>query len=138
MRRSLACLSACGLFAACLVRAPQRPIDEQLALAATALRQGRVEVARELVAEARERDPRHTGAAQWSALIADLLWRDDEAVRERMAAIRLARASGADELVAELRGQLGDQLFQSGRWGESSTPLLAGAIGEAAERRRAF
>lgn len=129
---------ACALLSACVGRSALRTIDEQLALASTALREGRLEEARELVLEARQRDSRHTRAAQWSALMADLTWRDDEAVQERMAAIRLARADGEDELVAELRGQLGDQLFQAGRWGESSTPLLAGALEEHAERRRAF
>jgi hypothetical protein len=138
MRRASAGLLACALLSACVGRGALRTIDEQLALASKALGEGRLDEARELVVEARQRDPRHTRAAQWSALLADLTWNDDLAVQERMAAIRLARADGDDDLVADLRGQLGDQLFQSGRWGESSTPLLAGALGEHAERRRAF
>ncbi len=138
----------------CVTRRAPVSIDSQLALAATALREGRLDEASELIVAARRRDPWHIDAARWSALMADLLWRDDDAIREQSAAIRLARkasetlarkasetsARKASEqaIVTELRGQLGDLLFQAGRWGESSSPLLAGALGEVASRRRAF
>src|SRR5690606_34925941 len=93
---------------------------------------------------------RHVNAARWGSLIADLLWRDETAINEQMTAIRLARQAGLAgeagqageasqaEKLAAMRGQLGDLLFQAGRWGESSTPLLAGANGPDLERRRSF
>ena len=108
--------------------------ESQLALAATALREGQLEAASEIIVEARRRDPWHIAAARSSALMADLLWRDEDAIREQSAAIRLARRANDPDVVTELRGQLGEQLFQAGRWGESSSPLLAGAIGEVATR----
>lgn len=142
---SLRALAASGAVAflglvvvSCITRSVVTTIDAKLELAATALREGRLEEAVEIIAEARKRDPQHVNAARSSALIADLMWRDDVAIREQLAAIRLARPSGDPEDLARLRGQLGEQLFQAGRWGESSTPLLAGAIGVDFERRRAF
>ncbi len=113
-------------------------VEEQLVRASNALRAGRLDEAQELVDTARARAPKNTRAAQWSALLAELTWRDEAAISDRMSAIRLARVDGDEDLVATLRGQLGDLLFQAGRWGESSTPLLAGAVGEQATRRRAF
>ncbi|MGK0303643.1 MAG: hypothetical protein ACI89X_004541 [Planctomycetota bacterium] len=124
--------------ASCIVQSVESTVDVKLELAATALREGRLEEASEIIAEARKRDPRHVNAARSSALIADLMWRDEIAISEQMAAIRLARPAGDPEDLARLRGQLGEQLFQAGRWGESSTPLLAGALGVDLERRRAF
>lgn len=138
MRASSAALVIGVALAACEAPTRRRSVGEQLELAQTALRAGRLEEARELVAAARAQDPSHLAAAQWSGFVADLTWRDEVAVEERMAAIRLARAGGATEQVAQLRGELGDQLFRAGRWGESATPLLAGAVGAQAERRRAF
>ena len=113
-------------------------VDSKLELAATALSNGRLEEAVELVSEARRRDPRNVNAARWSGLIAELLWQDDMAIDEQMAAIRLARPEENLAELASLRGQLGDRLFQAGRWGESATPLFAGANGKDIERRRAF
>jgi hypothetical protein len=132
----LACLVL--LMPGCLLRPEPRSIEWQLELAASALSDGSLEEAVELVAEVRARDARHVDAARWSALVADLLWRDDLAISEQMAAIRLARPSASREVLASMRGQLGDLLFQAGRWGESSTPLLAGAAGPDLERRRSF
>jgi hypothetical protein len=142
------------MIGSCVTRRAPVSTDSQLALAATALREGRLDEASELIVAARRRDPWHIDAARWSALMADLLWRDDDAIREQSAAIRLARKASEtlarkasetlalkaneNEIVTELRGQLGDLLFQAGRWGESSSPLLAGALGEVASRRRAF
>lgn len=127
------------LLAACASRPPQPTIEAQLDLVVRALREGRVAEAVELAQAARARDPRHVAAAQWSAAIAALLWRDDDAVREQNAAIRNARAQGADgPTLAAMRGQLGDLLFQAGRWGECAAHLLAGAAAADGERRRAF
>lgn len=137
MARRCALLGALLLGSCVTVPAPIST-DAQLALAVTALRDGRLEEASELIVAARRRDPWHVDAARSSALMADLLWRDDEAISEQMAAIRLARKAEQSEVVRALRGQLGDQLFHAGRWGESSSPLLAGAMGFVAERRRAF
>lgn len=122
----------------CVARPAPVSTDSQLALAATALREGRLDEASELIVEARRRAPWHINAARSSALMADLLWRDEDAIREQGAAIRLARKANETDVVTGLRGQLGDLLFQAGRWGESSSPLLAGALGEVAPRRRAF
>ena len=134
-----AAIALCGWLAGgCITQAVEASIDAKLELAATALREGRLEEAVEIVADARKRDPRHINAARSSALIADLLWRDEVAISEQKVAIRLARPVAEREDLARLRGQLGEQLFQAGRWGESSTPLLAGAFGGDYERRRAF
>lgn len=137
-RRSPIAWTAAVVLAACVTRAPRPTVDQQLGLAANALADGALEDARELVAEVRQRDPWHIGAARWSALLADMLWRDDEAIREQTVAVRLARRDGDRDQIAELRGRLGELLFQSGRWGESASPLLDGAVGEHFERRRAF
>jgi hypothetical protein len=122
----------------CVQRSAPVSTETQLAIAVTALREGRLEAASELIVAARRLDPWHIDAARSSALLADFYWRDDDAVREQSAAIRLARQASNEVMVTELRGQLGEQLFQAGRWGESSSPLLAGAIGEVGPRRRAF
>lgn len=131
--------SLCALLATTCTTAPVAgSVDSRLELAATALSKGRLEEAVELVAEVRSHDPRNVNAARWSGLIAELLWQDDLAIDEQMAAIRLARPVASFVELASLRGQLGDRLFQAGRWGESATPLFAGAIGKDIERRRAF
>ena len=127
------------LAAACTARPPEPPIAVQLDLAATALSEGRFEEASELIARTRQRDGQHIDAAQWSAVLAELTWRDDDAVREQTIAIRNARARAPDPAAdAERSGRLGDLLFQSGRWGESIGPLVAGAVGADAQRRGAF
>ncbi|MBL9079755.1 MAG: aspartyl protease family protein [Planctomycetes bacterium] len=137
MRAALA--ASALLLAACALRRPEPAPAAQLELAATALQRGRVEEAQELVAALRRRQPTYTAAAEWSSVLAEMLWNDDEAVREQMAAIRNARTAGFEAVeVQALRGRLGDLLFQVGRWGECSSPLLAGALGADAERRRAF
>ncbi len=138
MRRAAPTLLWLCAAASCVGRPPPEPVDAQLALAATALREGRLEEGLELITQARKRDPRHVGAARWSAVAADLLWNDDEAIREQTSAVRLARRDGDAAEVARLRGRLGDLLFQAGRWGESSAPLLAGAEVLDARRRTAF
>ena len=126
------------LLPSCLVRPEPMSIDEQLLLATTALREGRLEEAVDLIGSARQRDRSHVGAARWRAVVMDLLWRTEEAIREQRAAIRLARRQGDDATATLLQGRLGDLLFQDGRWGESSAPLLAGAVGDDFTRRRAF
>ncbi|MEZ6037630.1 MAG: aspartyl protease family protein [Planctomycetota bacterium] len=117
---------------------PPEPIESQLALAVAALREGNYEEGGELIAQARARDPRHPLVARWSAVVAEMLWREDEAIRELTAAIRLARQAAAPEKLPALQGDLGDLLFQVGRWGESAAPLLAGAVARDEVRRRAF
>jgi|GEM_PF-4203104 len=130
--------AVCAFSAACAAPGLRYAVEDQLALASNALAAGRLEDAREVVMSARAQYPGDVAAARWSGLLADLTWQDDVAIRERMLAVRLARDARDDELIRRLRGELGDQLFRAGRWGESSTPLLAGAAGERAERRRAF
>ena len=132
--------SVCALLAAgCVARVPPVPVAEQLALAERALREGRLEEASERIAEARRRDPLDHAPVLWEATLADLTWRDDDAVRAMQLAIRTARARGEPPAeVAALEGQLGDLLFRCGRWGECGPALIAGAAVADGERRRAF
>lgn len=121
-------LVACCVWpvAACRTRHREVPFEQQLQAVALALREGRLEGAAELLAAVRARYGNQAAVATWSSVLAELLWRDDEAVREMHAAVRAAVAAGAPaEEVAELRGRLGDLLFQAGRWGEAWTALLA-------------
>ena len=137
MRRALAA-SLCWL-AACNTPPPPPAIEEELTLAALALREGRLEEAGERVDAVRRREPRHVVAAQWQATIASLSWRDEAAVAAQQAAIRAARSAGwSAAAVADLEGRLGELLFQAGRYGDSVPFLVAGAIGAASARRRAF
>jgi hypothetical protein len=127
------------LLGGCAARREPATTDSQLELVATALRQGRLEQAMEVVARERARDPNHVDTAQWSSIVADLLWRDDEAIREQTAAVRSAVAHVVDDAtIAALRGRLGDLLFQAGRWGECAGPLLAGAKFAEEQRRTSF
>lgn len=141
MRRRLGAMLAFGAVSfGCFGRPPLASIDEQLDLVAVALHEGRFEDAEEVVASARERDRRHVDAARWSSVLADMAWDDEKAIREQMVAIHSARRLELQDELPELRGRLGDLLFQAGRWGESTMPLLAGATGDGAAttRRRAF
>ena len=138
MRTSLLVAAGGVVVAACAARPVEASVAEQLTLAAVALREGRLEEAVALVALARQREPQHVQAAQWSSIAAELSWRDDEAVREQEAAIRNARAIGDEVAEPELRGRLGDLLFQAGRWGECASPLSAGARVADEARRLAF
>lgn len=125
--------------AACTTRSAP-PTDEQVVEGvASSLREGRLVAAEEALRQLRAARPRSTLAARWGAAVADLAWRDDEAIDQQVVAVRLAAADGADadELAAE-RGVLGELLFQAGRWGEAADALRDGAIGPLAERRAAF
>ena len=121
-------LLACAMssVASCRTRTRAVPLEQQLQAVALALRDGRLEGATELLAAARARHGNQAAVATWSSVLAELLWRDDDAVREMHAAVRAAVAAGASAAeVAELRGRLGDLLFQAGRWGEAWTALTA-------------
>lgn len=138
-RRSLLWL-ACAVpaFAACRTRTREVPLEQQLQAIALALREGRLEAAGELLAAARSRHGGHHAVAAWSSILAELLWRDDDAVREMQVAVRAASTAGASaEEVAELRGRLGDLLFQAGRWGEAASAFAAIAA-PASPQRSAF
>ena len=139
MLRDCAWLLGLALCSSCVTRAPVESTAATLARAATALREGRLEQGVELIATARGRDPSSVTAARWSAVAADLLWRDADAIREQTAAIRAAVvAQESASVVAQLRGNLGDLLFQAGRWSESAPALLAGAEVADDQRRRSF
>jgi len=128
----------CAL-AACTTRRPEPPIAQTLDQIATALAAGNLERATELAARTRSRHPGDPDVAAWSSVVADLVWQDDRAVGEQIAALRNARTAGVpQEALRPISGRLGDLLFQSGRWGECSGPLLGGAVAEDAVRRRAF
>lgn len=121
-------LIACCVWpvAACRTRHREVPFEQQLQAVSLALREGRLEGAAELLTAVRARYGNLAAVATWSSVLAELLWRDDEAVREMHAAVRAAVAAGASAAeVAELRGRLGDLLFQAGRWGEAWTALTA-------------
>lgn len=124
-------------FAACRTRHREVPFEQQLQAVSLALREGRLEGAAELLAAVRARYGNLAAVATWSSVLAELLWRDDEAVRDMHAAVRAAVAAGASAAeVAELRGRLGDLLFQAGRWGEAWTALTADP--SASPQRAAF
>lgn len=127
------------MLAACAGRPPAPPVDAMLQEVASALAEGKLEAAIDLVARARRYHPADPAAAAWSSMVADLLWQEDRAITEQIAALRNARIAGADApQLQTLSGRLGELLFQAGRWGECSGPLLVGAIGPDEVRRRAF
>lgn len=124
-----------ALLAACHARRPPPTVAAQLELAAAALREGRFDEAADRIHGVRQQAPRDPDAAAWSSVIAEMSWRDDDAVREMAAAVRWATAAGlpADEVEA-LLGRLGDLLFQAGRWEEAAATLRP----DGNERRQAF
>lgn len=127
------------LLTACAVRPPAPPVDALLQEVASSLAEGKLETAGDIVARARRAHPADAAAAAWSSAVADLLWQDDRAITEQIAALRNARLAGADAAqLQNLSGRLGELLFQAGRWGECSGPLLVGALGADEARRRAF
>lgn len=135
-RRALPWL-ACAVLAVAACRSRQRevPLEQQLQAIAVTLREGRLEAANELLAAARARHGGHHAVATWASVLAELLWRDDEAVREMQVAVRTAVATGAPaETVAELRGRLGDLLFQAGRWGEAASAFAAAGAAVSPQR----
>jgi hypothetical protein len=120
---------------ACRTRQRDVPFEEQLQAVALALREGRLEGAAELLAAARARHGNQAAVATWSSVLAEISWRDDDAVREMQAAVRAAVAAGASAAeVAELRGRLGDLLFQAGRWGEAWTALTVAGVAVSPQR----
>jgi predicted aspartyl protease len=136
--RALAVACAAAL-AGCAARRAEPPVEATLSAVENALREGRIEQAKDAVERARARQPMDVDVAQWSSVVASLLWDDERAVQEQNAALRNGRAANiAPELDAAMRGRLGDLLFHAGRWGEATVPLLAGATGADEERRRAF
>lgn len=137
--RSFAALGLALVQAACVADSPVLGIDDELALAERALREGRLEAASERIAGLRRRDPHHVAVAQWQATIDSLLWRDDDAVQAHEAAIRNARERAmGSSVVAEMSGRLGDLLFFAGRFGESIQALSIGATVAEGPRRLAF
>lgn len=137
--RAAAAAIAVGALATCTTRRPEPPIAQMIDQITTALRSGNLERAIEIAARARSRHPTDADVASWSSVVADLLWQDDRAITEQITALRNARTAGApQEVLKPISGRLGDLLFQAGRWGECSGPLLGGAVGDDAERRRSF
>lgn len=97
---------------------------------------GDIEAAESRAATARRIFRGNGEVAAYSATVADLLWRDEVAIAEWRAVV--ASEDRAGWSLARARGRLGDQLFAAGRYGESLVPLLAGSVGEEAQRRRAL
>ena len=133
MRAAFVLAGACIAVAGCAVKPTPVTSAERLVDAARLLAAGGLEQALELVRSVRAAEPKLAAAAHWSATLAIMTWRDDEAIAELTAAVRLSTADRD-----ALRGQLGDLLFAAGRWGESIAPLQAGATAGDGERRRAF
>lgn len=123
--------------AGCTVRPTELSVAEVLDGVAVALREGNLAKAVEDTARLRAAVPLDGDTAQWSSVVADLLWHDDEAVQHQLVAVRNGRIGDA-ATDANRRGRMGDLLFQSGRWGEAAPLLRAGAVGPDAERRTAF
>ncbi len=121
---------------ACSVRAPRVEPDAAAGNCLALLQEGKVQEAADAAAALRAEHPEHGGGAICSATVADLLWRDDVAIAELRAVLGTKDRGGWT--TAEARGRLGDQLFLAGRYGESIAPLLAGAVDQAAMRRRAM
>ncbi len=118
---------------------PPPPIEVQLDEVVQALKSGKIEAAAEVAMRAVGRDRGHAGAAEWNAVVADLLWRDELAILEQRRAVAIARAAGADAAeLARLQGRLGELMFTAGRWGEATVWLQAGASGDEQVRRDAF
>jgi predicted aspartyl protease len=117
------------------------PLSRGAALGSVAimLREGRIEPAVEQLARMSMRDGGDHELLQWNSVVAELLWRGDEAIRHQLAAVRAGRIAGVDgDTDAMLRGRLGDLLFQAGRYAEATAPLDAGAIGTHSSRRGAL
>lgn len=133
-RRWLAILVA---FQACAARPVPPSVPDKVSELVAALQEGELERALEVAAWLRPRVAHDAAAALWSSVVAELLWRDDEAVNFQSAAVRLTAHGQPDH--PQQRGRLGDLLFQAGRWGEALAPLRASATtGPDAERRAAF
>ena len=133
-------LFACALLpvAACRSRHREVSFEQQLQAVAQSLREGRLEAAAELLAATRARHGNQAAVAVWSSVLAELTWRDEDAVRDMNTAVRAAVATGAPPVeLAELRGRLGDLLFQAGRWGEAWTALTS-AEAPTSPQRAAF
>lgn len=129
----------CGSLAACITAPPEPQRDIALAAVATLLREGRIEQATERLGSMQPLDGADFELSQWRSLLAELLWRDDEAIRYQLTAVRRGRVAAVDvDTDATLRGRLGDLLFQAGRWGEATVPLEVGAVGSESTRRTAF
>jgi predicted aspartyl protease len=130
-------LLAGGLMLVSCRSAPAPPdaatmVEDTLAL----LRSGDVDAAQKSAAMARRLYPSDGGVTACSAAVADLLWQDDLAIAELREVVASADRAGWTQATA--RGRLGDQLFAAGRYGEALVPLLAGSVGDDAERRRAL
>lgn len=134
--RAIALAAIATTLAACASKRPQpspvQLVEEVLNLLAA----GEIDAADKASDRAQKRYPGDGGVAACRASVHDLLWRDDLAI----AAWRdvVASKDRAGWTMAEARGRLGDQLFAAGRFGESLAPLLAGAVGDEAVRRRSL
>ncbi|MGE3171403.1 MAG: aspartyl protease family protein [Planctomycetota bacterium] len=132
----VAALAVTAAAVGCRARPRSPDAAERIETTLAQLRQGDIDGAEATIREARRRYPRDGAIAATSAAVADLLWRDEQAVTDLRDVV--ASADRAGWTLPTARGRLGDQLFQAGRYGEALVPLLAGSVGDAAERRRAL
>lgn len=132
--------ASCAFALACLFFAcstgPLRPPEHYVRQALAAMAGGDIEGAEAAVVRGRRRHPQDGSLAVCHATVHDLLWRDDLAIAAWREVV--ANPERAGWTAAEARGRLGDQLFAAGRYGDSVAPLLAGAVDDAAMRRRAL
>lgn len=128
--------ASCWL-AACNVPPPPPSVSQLLEAVEQAVRAGEPERAAEAAERLRAMAPHDVGTLLWSAVVAELRWRDDEAIRYQQAALRALRGVADADLEAVVRGRLGDLLFQAGRFAEAAPELRRGAIGPDAARRSA-
>lgn len=141
MRRQAAivCVSLGLAAGGCALNEVPPTAEQLLQDGIAALGIGEIEAAQDYVARARGLSPEDVVTAQWSSVLAELLWRDDQAIAEQWQALRIARRQGLDnEQMLRIQGRLGDLLYASGRWGESTIWLQSGEQGDATQRREAF
>lgn len=125
------------MLAGCLSPPPTRITAHQYVVAVgSALRNGDIDLADEILARARARYPEDGAVRLWSAEVASMRWQDEDALHELMAARSIPDRGGFTE--AELEGKIGDMLFRMGRYGESIEFLSAGQVGEMGAARKAW
>ncbi len=137
--RALATVASalCAVLAVgCASRKPARTAEQYVEEFLASLAAGDIESAEELAMRGKRRHPKDGRIAVCVATVHDMLWRDELAIAEWREVA--ANPESAGWSAAQARGRLGDQLFSAGRYGESLAPLLAGAIDDSAQRRRAL
>lgn len=100
-----------------------------------AISRGDLSTAEDLLARALDRFPEDANVRLWKVRLDLLLWREDAA----LATLQELSRNGDISVLSqqELKGRIGDVLFQMGRFWESMEYLMAGSIGEHKQARAA-